>query len=199
VIAVVLTILVLDLGGEAISNAKTTAELDAALIAQWPTFVRYAISFTVVGLYWVSHQTYFTFIREVNETQLWLNLLLLYLCLARSVFGGLDWRASRLSRGRRHLRGQSHGQHGRALPELALRVEAWTRAGERQRSRRHPAFSTADPTGDHRLLAGDLGILVQPYDGLLPVHRHRARVRVPAGAQPGTWTIAWSHLTRIKG
>jgi uncharacterized membrane protein len=80
VIAVVLTILVLQLGGEAISGAKTTAELDAALLAQWPIFVSYAMSFMVVSLYWVSHHTYFAFIREVNETQLWLNLLFLF-CL----------------------------------------------------------------------------------------------------------------------
>ncbi len=80
VIAVVLTILVLELGGEAISDAKTSAELDAAILAQWPIFVSYAMSFMVVSLYWVSHHTYFTFIREVDETQLWLNLLFLF-CL----------------------------------------------------------------------------------------------------------------------
>jgi len=81
VFAVVMTILVLQLGGSAISNAETETQLDAALLAQWPTFVSYAISFLVVGLYWVSHHTYFTFIREVNEAQLWLNLLFLF-CLS---------------------------------------------------------------------------------------------------------------------
>jgi uncharacterized membrane protein len=81
VFAVVMTILVLQLGGSAISNAETETQLDAALLAQWPTFVSYAISFLVVGLYWVSHHTYFTFIRELNEAQLWLNLLFLF-CLS---------------------------------------------------------------------------------------------------------------------
>ena len=81
VFAIVMTILVLQLGGAAISDAETTAELDAALLAQWPIFVSYAMSFMVVSLYWVSHHTYFTFIREVNETQLWLNLLFLF-CLS---------------------------------------------------------------------------------------------------------------------
>ena len=81
VFAIVMTILVLQLGGAAISDAETTAELDAALIAQWPIFVSYAMSFMVVSLYWVSHHTYFTFIREVNATQLWLNLLFLF-CLS---------------------------------------------------------------------------------------------------------------------
>jgi uncharacterized membrane protein len=78
VFAVVMTILVLQLGGAAISDAKTATELEAALFAQWPTFVSYAISFLVVGLYWVSHHTYFTFIQDVDETQLWLNLLFLF-------------------------------------------------------------------------------------------------------------------------
>jgi len=81
VFAVVMTILVLQLGGSAISNAETSTQLDAALLAQWPTFVSYTISFLVVGLYWVSHHTYFTFIRGINETQLWLNLLFLF-CLS---------------------------------------------------------------------------------------------------------------------
>jgi uncharacterized membrane protein len=81
VFAIVMTILVLQLGGSAISDAETSTQLDAALLAQWPIFVSYAISFLVVGLYWVSHHTYFTFIRDVNETQLWLNLLFLF-CLS---------------------------------------------------------------------------------------------------------------------
>ena len=81
VFAIVMTILVLQLGGSAISDAETATQLEAALLAQWPTFVSYAISFLVVGLYWVSHHTYFTFIGEVNETQLWLNLLFLF-CLS---------------------------------------------------------------------------------------------------------------------
>jgi uncharacterized membrane protein len=78
VFAVVMTILVLQLGGAAISDAETATELEAALFAQWPTFVSYAISFLVVGLYWVSHHTYFTFIQDVDEPQLWLNLLFLF-------------------------------------------------------------------------------------------------------------------------
>ena len=64
VFAVVMTILVFQLGGSAISSAETATQLEAALLAQWPTFVSYAISFLVVGLYWVSHHTYFTFIRH---------------------------------------------------------------------------------------------------------------------------------------
>ena len=78
VFAVVMTILVFQLGGSAISSAETATQLEAALLAQWPTFVSYAISFLVVGLYWVSHHTYFAFIQDVNETQLWLNLLFLF-------------------------------------------------------------------------------------------------------------------------
>jgi uncharacterized membrane protein len=78
VIAIVLTILVLELGGEAISQAKTEEDLTAALLAQWPVFLSYAVSFLVVGIFWVAHHTYFAFIPQVNETQLWLNLLFLF-------------------------------------------------------------------------------------------------------------------------
>jgi hypothetical protein len=42
---------VFQLGGSAISSAETATQLEAALLAQWPTFVSYAISFLVVGLY----------------------------------------------------------------------------------------------------------------------------------------------------
>ena len=78
VFAVVMTILVFQLGGSAISSAETATQLEAALLAQWPIFVSYAVSFLLVGLYWVSHHTCFAFIQDVNETQLWLNLLFLF-------------------------------------------------------------------------------------------------------------------------
>ena len=51
VIAIVLIILVLELGGETISQAKTEADLTAALLAQWPVFLSYAVSFLVVGIF----------------------------------------------------------------------------------------------------------------------------------------------------
>ena len=78
VIAIVLTILVLELGGEAIFDAETEQDLVAALIDQWPVFLSYAVSFLVVGIFWVAHHTYFAFIPQVNETQLWLNLIFLF-------------------------------------------------------------------------------------------------------------------------
>lgn len=78
VIAIVLTILVLELGSEAIFDAQTEEDLIAALREQWSVFLSYAVSFLVVGIFWVAHHTCFAFAPQVNETQLWLNLVFLF-------------------------------------------------------------------------------------------------------------------------
>jgi uncharacterized membrane protein len=55
--------------------------LPQALLALLPEIGVYALSFVIVGLYWVSHQRMFQYIVRYDYTLVWLNLLHL-LCIA---------------------------------------------------------------------------------------------------------------------
>jgi uncharacterized membrane protein len=47
------------------------------LALQWPSYAAYVVTFLVIGIMWVNHHTVFGFIRTVDRTVLFLNLLLL--------------------------------------------------------------------------------------------------------------------------
>src|SRR5260370_27332535 len=72
VIAVAITIMVLEL------HAPKTAS-PAALLALWPAFLAYVVSFLFVAIYWVNHRYVFRFMRAVDDAILWSNLALLFL------------------------------------------------------------------------------------------------------------------------
>ena len=71
VIAVIITIMVLDL------RAPHTADLHA-LAELLPEFLSYILSFVYVGIYWNNHHHFFHLVREVNGAVLWANLHLLF-------------------------------------------------------------------------------------------------------------------------
>ena len=73
VIAIAITLLVLDLG-----IPKTgEGELWDALWQQWPSYAAFIISFAVIGIMWVSHHAMFERIETVDRGLLFLNLALL--------------------------------------------------------------------------------------------------------------------------
>jgi uncharacterized membrane protein len=47
------------------------------LLAQWPSYAAYAVSFVTIGIMWVNHHALFALIRRVDRPILFLNLLLL--------------------------------------------------------------------------------------------------------------------------
>jgi uncharacterized membrane protein len=53
----------------------------SGLIEQWPIFLSYALSFFLVGIYWVNHHHLFRPVKHLDPRILWLNLLLLF-CLS---------------------------------------------------------------------------------------------------------------------
>jgi uncharacterized membrane protein len=74
VIAIIITIMVLEL--------KVPQHGDAAtLLAQWPVFLSYALSYLVVAIYWINHHGLFHIVPRVNNAVLWSNNLLLF-CLS---------------------------------------------------------------------------------------------------------------------
>ncbi|HJW08862.1 MAG TPA: TMEM175 family protein [Holophagaceae bacterium] len=74
VFAIVITLLVLDL--------RLPAELPGEglwlrLTHIWPKVSAYAITFTIVGIYWVGHHGLFHLVKRIDKTLMWLNIYLL--------------------------------------------------------------------------------------------------------------------------
>jgi uncharacterized membrane protein len=74
VFAVAITLLVLNLQ---VPQIATGSELVPRLGALWPKLLSYALSFVLVGIYWVAHHNTFHYIQRSDRNLLWLNILLL--------------------------------------------------------------------------------------------------------------------------
>ena len=72
VFAIVITLLVLDIRPDLTGNSGWEMFLHAG-----PKILVYALSFVLVGLYWVSHHNMLHFVEHTDRLFLWLNLLLL--------------------------------------------------------------------------------------------------------------------------
>jgi uncharacterized membrane protein len=71
VFAIIITILVLEI---AVPDLGPDQTLRQALDDLRPTFVAYAISFVLVGAYWMWHRNAFSQVRYIDNNVLWLNL-----------------------------------------------------------------------------------------------------------------------------
>jgi uncharacterized membrane protein len=71
VIAIIITIMVLDL------KAPHGTDL-GSLVALFPGFLTYALSFVFVGIYWINHHHLFRTAQHVDGLVLWANLHLLF-------------------------------------------------------------------------------------------------------------------------
>jgi len=89
VIAIIITIMVLDLHAPLGGGA-------AALLALWPIFLSYALSFLVVAIYWMNHHRTFHVVKRVDNGVLWCNLLLLF-CLSLVPFATAYMGLNRMS------------------------------------------------------------------------------------------------------
>lgn len=75
VFAIVMTLLVLELE---VPDVRGGHLIDV-LLHDWPAYASYAISFVMLGVYWVSHHVQCNSIRFADRPFLWLNLLFLFL------------------------------------------------------------------------------------------------------------------------
>jgi len=72
VFAIVITLLVLELRpGE---NGLQAREM---IIQAFPKILAFALSFAIIGCYWVAHHRMLHYVKSVDRTLLWLNLALL--------------------------------------------------------------------------------------------------------------------------
>jgi uncharacterized membrane protein len=79
VFAIAMTLLVLNLTVPVVSGSAEHVNdvLWEKLRDQWPELVSYALSFAVIGRYWVVHHRVFRLVRRADSTLMVLNLLLL--------------------------------------------------------------------------------------------------------------------------
>ena len=82
VLAIAITLLVLNLPVPNIAQADAEARLPGALLATGPRFLTFALSFFLVGFYWIRHHELFRQLVDVDVWLLWLNLVALFVvCL----------------------------------------------------------------------------------------------------------------------
>jgi uncharacterized membrane protein len=74
VFAIVITLLVLEIKVPHVPEN----ELKQALIALLPKYFSFALSFIIIGVYWVSHHSMLHFIVKTDRVSLWLNMLVLF-------------------------------------------------------------------------------------------------------------------------
>jgi len=80
VFAIAITLMVLSLSVPILTGSPSGSDLPARMIAEWPAFLGYFISFFVIGLWWITHHRYFQYLNGFNQCVLWLNLAFL-LCV----------------------------------------------------------------------------------------------------------------------
>jgi uncharacterized membrane protein len=77
IFAVAMTILVLDLHVPDLPHDASDALVASRLVALLPMALSYACGFLILGTLWVGHHIHMHFIRRMDRTLLWLNLLFL--------------------------------------------------------------------------------------------------------------------------
>jgi uncharacterized membrane protein len=77
VLAIAITLLVLEIKVPHLVAPADAQEALAALIALAPKFLGYLLSFFFIAVFWVNHHRFFRLIERVDGRLLWLNILLL--------------------------------------------------------------------------------------------------------------------------
>lgn len=79
VFAIAITLLALEIRLPALEEPLTNEQLWQSLLAIWPSYLGFTVSFLVVGGFWISHHRKFRFIKRFDRNFMLLNLLLLML------------------------------------------------------------------------------------------------------------------------
>ena len=77
IFAIAITLLVLDIHVPDIPENLVTSELPAALLALWPKYLGYFLSFVGISTFWMIHHSIFRPIRGYDRVLLYLNFLFL--------------------------------------------------------------------------------------------------------------------------
>jgi len=74
IFAIVMTLLILEVHVPNLPSNAPNVEVAPALIALWPKFASYIVSFISLGFFWVGHHIMYHAIRRADRTLLWLNI-----------------------------------------------------------------------------------------------------------------------------
>ncbi|HEY6058921.1 MAG TPA: TMEM175 family protein [Candidatus Limnocylindrales bacterium] len=77
VMAIAITLLVLDLKVPTDEETRQAGSLAAALADRWPSYVAYLAAFLTIGIIWLNHRTLVDRIARFDARLHWLNLMLL--------------------------------------------------------------------------------------------------------------------------
>jgi uncharacterized membrane protein len=77
VFAIVMTLLVLELSVPVFAGKSVNAELSHKLLEMWPEFLIYALSFFILGIFWLIHHSLFSAVTHYDTTLVWLNITFL--------------------------------------------------------------------------------------------------------------------------
>lgn len=86
VIAIIITIMVLELRVPKLAETFTREEFWQGMAGFWPKLLVYAMSFIIVGIFWVNHHGFFHMLKKSDGKLLWYNNFLLF-CLSLIPFG----------------------------------------------------------------------------------------------------------------
>lgn len=79
VFAIVMTLLVLELKLPEAAGPDGHAALSARLLAIWPNYIGYLVSFLFLGLWWLGHHSLLDLVWRVDGPFLWMNFIYLML------------------------------------------------------------------------------------------------------------------------
>ncbi|MBI5227212.1 DUF1211 domain-containing protein [Candidatus Micrarchaeota archaeon] len=74
ILAIAMTILVLDLRVPELAGELVHSELAPKLMEMVPNIIAYIISFVMLGVYWIGHYNVAKAVKRVDRTLLWLNI-----------------------------------------------------------------------------------------------------------------------------
>jgi uncharacterized membrane protein len=78
VMAIAITLLAIDIRIPEIEPSVAAMELPGQLAAITPNLLTFFISFIVIGIYWISHHRYFSYIKRYDTRLIMLNLMFLF-------------------------------------------------------------------------------------------------------------------------
>ncbi|AXC14440.1 Integral membrane protein [Acidisarcina polymorpha] len=78
IFAVAMTLLVLDLHVPSMEAVHSEPQLRAALMALYPQFISYLMSFLTLGIFWAGQQTQFNYLVRGNRDLAWIHIAFLF-------------------------------------------------------------------------------------------------------------------------
>jgi uncharacterized membrane protein len=77
VFAIVMTLLVFELGVPLASGSHADSNIGRLLLTLWPKFAIYGLSFLILGVFWLMHHAVFVAVLSFDYTLAWINILVL--------------------------------------------------------------------------------------------------------------------------